>query len=721
MSTSSPQLVAANGYAQRGWPVFPVHSVEAGRCSCCAQACDSPGKHPRTQHGFKDATTDEAVIREWWAKWPSANVAIVTGKESGLFVLDIDKGHGGCETLAALISKNGALPSTPQARSGGGGSHVYFKHPGHAVVNRAKVAGGIDVRGDGGYIVAPPSLHASGQSYSWLEGCSPAECALALAPAWVLDLLAPKAKESAGRDVGERAIPEGERNSSLTKLAGRLRKAGASDAAMTAALSVTNRASCKPPLSDEEVQQIAASVSRYPQGGLVRSAVLTPMSGVTRERLVWLWPWRIPLGKLTVLSSDPGLGKSMLTIDIIARVTTGAGWPDAPEAKSVPAGAILLSAEDDPADTIGPRLDAAGADSTRVHLLQAVREGDAETGFNLAVDIPVLEAALQAHPDTRVLVIDPVTAYLGATDSHVNSDVRALLAPLSALAAKYRVAIVLVSHLNKSAVGPAIYRTTGSLAFVAAARSGLVVVKDPSDPEGKRRFLVSLKANLGPGVSGLIFRVDGVTGSDAARIVWEPGSVDATADELLNQGGWASEPKSKLEQAALFLENALALGPLDAAEVERRATAKGISPITLRRAAKALGIEKRKAGFDGGWSWELPEEGEAAQPPGAQDVSTFGPNEHLRKPVEGDTQVSMGAAVPKVLKNAEGAHMAEAGAGDHLPAGVSPEVPLRETFEERAAILEFEAGFPRAQAESLAAQAEHAGRDTCANARSALG
>jgi putative DNA primase/helicase len=147
-----------------GWQVFPLHSLRDGICTCGNSACASPGKHPRTAHGLKDATTDPEQIRAWWEQWPDANIGIATGAESDLVVIDVDPRHGG--TLEAL----GELPPTLTVHTGGGGWHLYLNYPdGMTIRNSAstKLGQGIDVRGEGGYVVAPPSLHVSGQRYTW--------------------------------------------------------------------------------------------------------------------------------------------------------------------------------------------------------------------------------------------------------------------------------------------------------------------------------------------------------------------------------------------------------------------------------------------------------------------------------------------------------------------------------------------------------------------------
>ena len=159
----------ANKYARLGWLVFPCWRTDAnGKCQCShAEKCANPGKHPRTHHGFMDATTDPKKIKLW--KWESANVGIRTGKESGLVVIDVDPRHGGKDTLQALLERLGTLPPGPIACTGGGGWHLVFQHPGHtvAIASKSGLADGIDVRADGGFIVAPPSVHKSGHPYLW--------------------------------------------------------------------------------------------------------------------------------------------------------------------------------------------------------------------------------------------------------------------------------------------------------------------------------------------------------------------------------------------------------------------------------------------------------------------------------------------------------------------------------------------------------------------------
>lgn len=179
-------LTSALRYAERGVPVLPLHHMVDGKCSCDHDICGGTAKHPRTSNGVKDATTDGETIRGWWDRWPQANVAIATGPAAGI-VLDGDRRHGGDETLAAIEAEQGTLPSTVEAATGNG-RHFFFAHPRGKITNRTDIRPGLDIRGYGGYVVAPPSLHHSGRQYAWRAGHS-GNVPSAPIPAWLLTLL----------------------------------------------------------------------------------------------------------------------------------------------------------------------------------------------------------------------------------------------------------------------------------------------------------------------------------------------------------------------------------------------------------------------------------------------------------------------------------------------------------------------------------------------------
>jgi len=232
---------AALVYARRGWPVLPCHAPLHGGCACtCGDpACTSPGKHPRIGGGLHAATTAEAQVRSWWCRWPHANVGIRTGAPSSLVVIDVDPAHGGDASLATLIDRHGTFfESTRTVRTGGGGWHFYFSHPGVTVRNDTgrRLGPGIDVRGDGGYVLAPPSVHASGRCYE----LDPGRKAVAPMPDWLIERLTQEpdrpafprvarhaparwADAAVAGELGRlRAATEGTRNDTLNRIAFRL-------------------------------------------------------------------------------------------------------------------------------------------------------------------------------------------------------------------------------------------------------------------------------------------------------------------------------------------------------------------------------------------------------------------------------------------------------------------------------------------------------------------
>lgn len=351
----------------------------------------------------------------------------------------------------------------------------------------------------------------------------------------------------------------------------------------------------------------------------LRQLVTQCIADIPREDLEWLWPGRLPLGKLVVLAGDPGLGKSLMTLDIAARVSRGSTWPIRGDGNAISADVMVVSAEDDAADTIRPRLEAAGANLERIHVIEGIKERSKEgaertRGWTLA-DLPELERRLYALPEVSLLIVDPLSAFLAGTDSHKNADVRALLAPLADLARRHRLTVLAVSHLNKGG-GPAIYRTTGSLAFVAAARAVYVVTKDKDDD--KRRLVLPVKANLAPDLAGLAYRI-GQAEDGTPRVEWEPEPVAVNPDEAL-AALEPSEERSATDECVDWLEDALALGPRPAEEMLKEARKYNFTDKVIRRARGRLGIKPHKRGFQGGYLWALPEYWAQMAPPSPNDA-----------------------------------------------------------------------------------------------------
>ena len=355
----------------------------------------------------------------------------------------------------------------------------------------------------------------------------------------------------------------------------------------------------------------ALGIGQAPQAGRL-------LSEVEPERVEWLWPGRLPLGKLAVLDGDPGLGKSVLTLDLAARVSAGLELPDG--GRCGPAGVVLLSAEDGLADTVRPRLDAAGADTERIVALSTVTDRNgADRTISLTQDLSIVERAI-GRVGAALVVVDPLMAFLsGKTDSHKDQDVRRALAPLAAMAERTGAAVLIVRHLNKAAGGNTLYRGGGSIGIIGAARSGLVVAQDPDDPE--RRILAANKHNLSVAAPSLVFRVE-TAPNGAARVAWG-GTSGLSAGDILKEPA-DPEQRSAFSEAKEFLTKELTDGPVAAEAVRKDARGASISERTLKRAKRALGIGSKKEG-DGSWSWVLPEdESEGGQAPTAGPLGTVG-------------------------------------------------------------------------------------------------
>ena len=338
----------------------------------------------------------------------------------------------------------------------------------------------------------------------------------------------------------------------------------------------------------------SAGAQRAPSVILVRTSDIVP------EKVEWLWQGFIASGRLTGLVGYPGLGKSQVGIDLAAVVSTGRDFPGG--ASNREAGhVIILAAEDHLADTIVPRLIAAGADQDRVHVVKAVKEGDSERPFNLSADLVRLE---REHDLRRVklVVIDPVSSYLGSANRNAGRDVRTILDRLASFAAKRELAVLTVSHLNKSSGASAITRIMGSTEWVAVPRAVFLVTEEAGT---SRRLFLPLKNNLAPDRLGYAFRIEDRTVADGIKtsaVVWEHDPVTITADEALAA---AAKNKKASSAAVDFLEQLLRDGPVDQTEIVRLGKEAGFSEKNLRMARENLGVKSKKEGFgaEGKWVW----------------------------------------------------------------------------------------------------------------------
>ena len=472
---SSEILDAALKLATLGWLVFP--------CATAVASDPESGKRPLSAKGLLDATTDQAQIRAWWAQWPSANIGVATGRASGFWVLDCDPRHGGEESLRAIEAAHGAIPNTPLSLTGGGGSHYLFSMPpdGDVRNSASRLAPGLDVRGAGGYVIVPPSRHSSGRVYTWDAEAHPEDLPIAAAPPWLLDLVRQRPQPAQPL---EAEIGEGRRNEILTSLGGSMRRRGASVAAIEAALSIENRDRCRPPLHENEVRQIAASVSKYApagegprvdwqgsagttagndgtqtNGSTSGQADNNPKTGfkflsiddvLAMPPTEWLIEDWVPSGSLAVLYGTPGAGKSFVGLSWLLSVAAGRRWVDT---CNVRGGHIVLCVGE-------------GLGGLRKRFLAAALDqagdllGECRGRFHIGPMVPrLLDAAavnhflagLAALPERpRLVVCDTLAWGLAGGDENSAGDMGRAVEALDAVRRATGAAVLCVHHAGKN-------------------------------------------------------------------------------------------------------------------------------------------------------------------------------------------------------------------------------------------------------------------------------
>jgi archaellum biogenesis ATPase FlaH len=428
-------------------------------------------------------------------------------------------------------------------------------------------------------------------------------------------------------------VPEGQRDETIFRLACKLRSADVPED-MASALILEAAGNCHPPFSEIiAIEKVRRAYSKYEpkrreakatEPKKERTPITVRVSDVRREEVSWLWHHRIPRGKLTIVEGDPGEGKSFLSQAIATAITRGCGLPGQEEQKESET-VLIMSAEDGLGDTIRPRLEDMGADIRRVVALRGLTDGEGQERPLTLADLDVIEKAIVEYRPALVIV-DPIIAYVAGRDTHKANEVRGLLAPLAALAEKYKVAVLAIRHLNKSATKAA-YRGQGSVDFLAACRSAFLAGEDPENPGQK--VLCHIKANLGPKTPSLTYTIND------GRFLWGE-ETTLTAEQILAVPVEAEE-RSKLEEAKSFLQDVLSGGPVASSEVEKEAKAAGITSATLKRAKTVWGVKAKKASFGGGWIWDLPDRRSSSKIEDAhtKGMSAFGPNEHLRATEEG--------------------------------------------------------------------------------------
>lgn len=342
--------------------------------------------------------------------------------------------------------------------------------------------------------------------------------------------------------------------------------------------------------------------------------VIRRYSQIKLERLEWIWPNRIPKGKITLVVGNPKVGKSMLVLYIAAQISQGARWPDQPGLQDAPGSVIILTTEDSPSDTIRPRLEAAGADLDKIIEVKAQEyhgnEYEYRPMYDLTRDLPVLEEAVRQIGDVQVVIIDPITAFMGGKNENSNTDVREFAAPLSEMAERYKLAVVGVSHLNKKSDVQAAYRVLGSIGWTATARAIWFVAEDKE--EESKKYMLPCGGNLGKKPTGLIYwlvdeEVVSLEGPiESVRCEFEADAIEISPDDVLA----GARVLSAKEEAMEWLKDYLRDGPIAAGVVMREVEKEGIKKRTLDRAKKGLGVVSYQIRNGEGmkWVWRLKNE-----------------------------------------------------------------------------------------------------------------
>lgn len=314
--------------------------------------------------------------------------------------------------------------------------------------------------------------------------------------------------------------------------------------------------------------------------------VLDRMAWVNPENIEWFWANKIPNGALTIIAGDPGSGKSFLSLFLAAQISKGKPFPDSPDVPVKKGTVILITDEDDPHKVVRPRLDAHGADVDRIFIVKGTKDGQF---LSLAKHLSEFEDTLKENPNCRLLVLDPITSYIGSVNANSNAEVRSVLTPFAALAAKYSVCIIGINHFNKRQGDSFMYRGLGSTAFVAQARSAWGVLIDKDDRE--TRIFCPIKSNYCIEPTGLKFRIiDG-----AVQFEPEPwtGHIDDTGNKSTG----------RIDEAAKWLQERLGNADISSTTIFEEGKQKGFSRGLLYRTKEKLGIKARKLGFDGNTSW----------------------------------------------------------------------------------------------------------------------
>lgn len=472
-----------------------------------------PGKEPMTAHGVKDATTDQDVISQWWDNCPDANIGIATGSRSGgLVVIDLDidedRGLNGYEVLREWQQERGEFPETWQSITGRGGYHLFYRDAARNS-NRAALYEGVDIRGENGYVVAPPSVHENGRLYEWEQG--PGDLQIAQVNDKVAEfMLGPLPEQKAQGFQEPETILEGQRVSALVKLIGSQRAKGLSTEAIRAAVKAENEARCIPPLTDQELEkEVFPALKRdwkteRPYSGqtvcdrgksrqVKKAPKIEKASSVMIKEPEWLIPGYIPKYGITTIAGEGGVGKTSIWCSLVASITTGrqsflCGGEIPFDAE--PEDVLVLSAEDSWTYVLRARLEANNADLDRVSFISPEDERFVDLNF----DGDLLKSIIETNRP-GVIVFDPLQAFVPANLRMGDRNaMRKCFSPLIGYGEKYGLTSIIIAHANKQSGVWGRKRIADSSDIWDSSRSVLMtgVTKD-----GDVRYISHEKSNWG--------------------------------------------------------------------------------------------------------------------------------------------------------------------------------------------------------------------------------
>lgn len=607
---------AALDYAKRGLAVFPLVPKD---------------KTPLTANGFKNATTDPAKIEEWWSIHPDANVGIATGQMSGGLVaidMDIDKekGKDGYHSFLKWCEENFlVLPDSWLSITGRGGYHLFYRSN-FPVSSRIGWLEDVDIRADGGYVVAPPSIHPNGTRYEWEQ--DPDEYDLVSTDdtdvEYVFNSVLVSAKSSNNEPLKvPDVIPEGHRDEMMFKLACKYQAMGMSDSEMLAALTVANNERCQPPLTEKEILKKVKQAQKYKKGEVVNiegDAVaqrksynktgrkieesisetdldLPTLAEFEEREKEWLIPGYIPKGCVTLLCSDGGIGKTTIWCDTVASFTTGR-MTLFDKALSVPfttgkkRTVMYFSKEDSTEEILKKKLRKAGADQTKIRCFGLDDERLSKIWYGSLLLDKLVE---KYKPD--IVVFDTLQAFLPeGVDMAKRKDMRDALNPLNKLGAAFGTSFLMIMHTNKSN-NSGRQRMADSSDIWDIGRSALMAGRTK---DNKTCYLSHEKSNYGSLQKTILFQVN----DDGVVFM---GTSNRKDRDYMAEGLASVAPTPRQDEARDFiLENVPAEG-IEIKELEKMAKAAGISEHTLKDARAILKKENRiiikPMGFGDGKKW----------------------------------------------------------------------------------------------------------------------